>query len=132
MEKIFKITDETVIFRFAIRRFDLPTPGRGESEDKLISKEDYQTSKTTSRSEKSVAILEALGGSSNIDTLDACMSRLRVSVHDIDEVDQLKIKELGASGIFVSGNNLQAIFGTISDQLKSQIENIMQNELKNK
>ena len=60
------------------------------------------------------------------------MSRLRVSVHDIDEVDQLKIKELGASGIFVSGNNLQAIFGTISDQLKSQIENIMQNELKNK
>ena len=45
---------------------------------------------------------------------------------------QLKIKELGASGIFVSGNNLQAIFGTISDQLKSQIENIMQNELKNK
>lgn len=120
------------IFRFAIRRFDLPTPGRGESEDKLISKEDYQTSKTTSRSEKSVAILEALGGSSNIDTLDACMSRLRVSVHDIDEVDQLKIKELGASGIFVSGNNLQAIFGTISDQLKSQIENIMQNELKNK
>lgn len=120
------------IFRFAIRRFDLPTPGRGESEDKLIPKEDYQTSKTTSRSEKSVAILEALGGSSNIDTLDACMSRLRVSVHDIDEVDQLKIKELGASGIFVSGNNLQAIFGTISDQLKSQIENIMQNELKNK
>ena len=120
------------IFRFAIRRFNLPTPGRGESEDKLVSKADYQASKSVSRDEKAAAILSALGGSGNIDTLDACMSRLRVSVHDIDEVDQLKIKELGASGIFVSGNNLQAIFGTTSDQLKSQIEEIIRESEKNK
>ncbi|MDE5977115.1 MAG: glucose-specific PTS transporter subunit IIBC [Turicibacter sp.] len=120
------------IFRFAIRRFNLPTPGRGESQDKLISKADYQAHKSSSVNQKPMEILKALGGASNIDTLDACMSRLRVSVRDIDEVDQYKIKELGASGIFVSGDNLQAIFGTISDQLKSQIEEIIQNEEKNK
>lgn len=116
------------LFRFAIRRFDLPTPGRGESEDKLISKSDYQASKATTPSEKPVAILKALGGASNIDSLDACMSRLRVSVHDIDEVDQVQIKALGAAGIFVSGNNLQAIFGTTSDQLKTQIQEIINSE----
>ena len=43
---------------------------------------------------------------------------------------ELSIKELGASGIFVSGNNLQAIFGTTSDQLKSQIEEIIREEEK--
>ena len=56
------------------------------------------------------------------------MSRLRVSVHDIDEVDQVQIKALGAAGIFVSGNNLQAIFGTTSDQLKTQIQEIINSE----
>ena len=45
------------IFRFAIRRFNLPTPGRGESEDKLVSKVDYQASKSVSRDEKAAAIL---------------------------------------------------------------------------
>ncbi|CUN13845.1 MULTISPECIES: glucose-specific PTS transporter subunit IIBC [Turicibacter] len=116
------------LFRFAIRRFNLPTPGRGEAEDKLMSKADYQAAKGTNSSEKAAAILEALGGASNIETLDACMSRLRVSVHDIDEVDETKIKALGATGMFVSGNNLQAIFGTTSDQLKTQIEAIMAKE----
>ena len=85
-----------------------------------MSKADYQAAKGTNSSEKAAAILEALGGASNIETLDACMSRLRVSVHDIDEVDETKIKALGATGMFVSGNNLQAIFGTTSDQLKTR------------
>ncbi len=114
------------VFRFAIRKFDLPTPGRGEAEDKLMSKADYQASKN--HEEKPMAILEALGGTANIDTLDACMSRLRVSVHDIDEVDQNRIKALGAAGMFVSGNNLQAIFGTTSDQLKTKIQRIIDSE----
>ena len=114
------------IFRFAIRRFDLPTPGRGESEDKLMSKADYQASKSSDG--KPAAILQALGGSENIDTLDACMSRLRVSVHDIDKVEQASIKGLGATGMFISGNNIQAIFGTTSDQLKTKIQQIIDNE----
>ncbi|MGL4336540.1 MAG: glucose-specific PTS transporter subunit IIBC [Turicibacter sp.] len=116
------------IFRFAIRRFDLPTLGRGEAEDKLVSKADYQAAKMEGKDEKPRAILKALGGARNIDTLDACMSRLRVSVRDIDEVDQEAIKALGASGIFVSGDNLQAIFGTTSDQLKTKIQDIMDSE----
>ena len=64
----------------------------------------------------------AFGGRSNITDLDACITRLRVGVKDINKADQNKLKALGAAGVLLVGNNMQAIFGTRSDNLKTDME----------
>ncbi len=105
-------------FRFAIRKFNLKTPGR----------EDVQVDSTTSTGQVGdlpYNVLQAMGGKANISHLDACITRLRVSVNDIKEVDKERLKKLGASGVLEVGNNIQAIFGPKSDTLKSQIKDII-------
>ncbi|MDQ0243928.1 PTS system D-glucosamine-specific IIC component [Bacillus fengqiuensis] len=106
-------------FRFAIRKFDLKTPGR---EDKT---EDAQEG-TVEAGELPSNVLAALGGQENISHLDACITRLRVSVNDAKNVDKERLKKLGASGVLEVGNNIQAIFGPKSDTLKGQIKDIME------
>ncbi|MGP4080605.1 glucose-specific PTS transporter subunit IIBC [Pseudalkalibacillus sp. R45] len=106
-------------FRFAIRKFNLMTPGREDVED-----EDEDTTQS-STSELPYNILEGLGGQENISHLDACITRLRVSVNDVKKVDKARLKKLGASGVLEVGNNIQAIFGPKSDSIKSQMQDIM-------
>ncbi|MEB1807708.1 MAG: glucose-specific PTS transporter subunit IIBC [Bacillaceae bacterium] len=106
-------------FRFAIRKWNLRTPGREPEE---------QVSETPSKGNKSELaknVLHALGGKNNITALDACITRLRVSVKDRAEVDSSQLKKLGASGVLEMGNNIQAIFGTQSDALKGQIKDLI-------
>ncbi len=105
-------------FRFAIRKWNLKTPGR---------EDDTNTESNNHASEGSLAakILEALGGKENLANLDACITRLRVSVNSIDKVNKEELKALGASGVMVVGNNVQAIFGPKSDQLKEQIKDVI-------
>jgi PTS system D-glucosamine-specific IIC component len=103
-------------FRFAISKFNLMTPGREESSAELSD---------LNVSQKAQEILAALGGRVNISTLDACITRLRVSVNDVDSIKKDVLKSLGASGVVVIGKNVQAIFGTSSDVLKSEIEQII-------
>ncbi|WHX80216.1 glucose-specific PTS transporter subunit IIBC [Priestia flexa] len=105
-------------FRFAIRKFNLKTPGREK-------KSDDADSDKVEAGELPRNILEALGGQPNITHLDACITRLRVSVDDVKNVDKERLKKLGASGVLEVGNNIQAIFGPKSDTLKSQIKDIM-------
>ncbi|WP_054955525.1 glucose-specific PTS transporter subunit IIBC [Paenibacillus dakarensis] len=108
-------------FRFVIRKFNLKTPGR---EDSVATEEN--TEKTgRSKDELPYNILTALGGQSNIAHLDACITRLRVEVKDKANVDKNRLKQLGASGVLEVGNNIQAIFGTRSDTIKSQMQDIM-------
>ena len=64
----------------------------------------------------------AFGGKSNIQGLDACITRLRVEVADIGKANPEKLKALGAAGVVTVGNNLQAIFGPKSDNLKTDME----------
>ncbi|MFC3884326.1 glucose-specific PTS transporter subunit IIBC [Bacillus songklensis] len=106
-------------FRFAIRKFDLKTPGR---EDKTEEAE----AGAVEAGELPRNVLEALGGQTNISNLDACITRLRVSVNDVKNVDKERLKKLGASGVLEVGNNIQAIFGPKSDTLKGQIKDIME------
>lgn len=106
-------------FRFAIRKFNLKTPGR---EDKT---EDDQTG-AVEAGELPSSVLAALGGQENISHLDACITRLRVSVNDAKNVDKERLKKLGASGVLEVGNSIQAIFGPKSDTLKGQIKDIME------
>ncbi|WP_373898649.1 glucose-specific PTS transporter subunit IIBC [Haloimpatiens sp. FM7315] len=109
-------------FRFAIRKFNLKTPGREEEgkEKVIVNVKGF---------ELATAVLAALGGKSNIKNLDACITRLRVSVNDIKKVDKNQLKSLGAAGVMEVGNNIQAIFGPKSDQLKSQIKNIIDGKI---
>jgi len=105
-------------FRFAIRTWDLRTPGRE------VEEEGSAISSATGYS-LATGVLDALGGKENIGNLDACITRLRVSVKKIETVDKNQLKQLGAAGIMTVGDNLQIIFGPKSDQLKSQIKDII-------
>ncbi|MCK1994983.1 PTS transporter subunit EIIC [Peribacillus muralis] len=108
-------------FRFAIRKFNLKTPGREVEED-----EDTESTGTASTAGSLPGdILDAMGGKENISHLDACITRLRVSVNDIGSVDKNRLKKLGAAGVLEVGNNIQAIFGPRSETIKGQMKDIM-------
>jgi PTS system D-glucosamine-specific IIC component len=106
-------------FRFIIVKFNVMTPGREEDEESnQVTREPV--------SELPYNILEAVGGKQNIAHLDACITRLRVSVNDIKRVDKNELKRLGAAGLLEVGNNIQAIFGPRSETIKSQMKDIME------
>lgn len=108
-------------FRFLITHFNIPTPGReGDDEEiKIVTKDSlYETSNE---------VLKALGGKENIEDLDACITRLRVSVKDMSKVDTDRIKALGATGVLVVQGGIQAIFGAMADPIKQKINDIIEN-----
>ncbi|WP_223068563.1 glucose-specific PTS transporter subunit IIBC [Paenibacillus caui] len=107
-------------FRFVIRKFNLKTPGREDAPAQTD-----EASGSVSTDDLPHNILAALGGKENIAHLDACITRLRVEVKDKGRVNKDRLKNLGASGVLEVGNNVQAIFGTRSDTIKSQIADIM-------
>jgi len=102
------------LFRFVIKALDLKTPGREDEEAEETVK--------LNNEEMSAALVAAFGGKANIENLDACITRLRISVKNIDQVNQDELKKIGAAGVVVSGNGVQAIFGTKSDNLKTDME----------
>ncbi|WP_413692998.1 PTS glucose transporter subunit IIBC [Psychromonas sp. KJ10-2] len=102
------------LFRVVIKALNLKTPGRED--------EEQEASAVLNNEEMSSALVAAFGGKENIANLDACITRLRISVEDIKLVDQASLKKLGAAGVVVSGNGVQAIFGTRSDNLKTDME----------
>ncbi len=105
-------------FYFGIGIFDLKTPGREE--------DDTNAEQFGSRAEKAQAVLAALGGADNIKHLDACITRLRLTVNDHNKVNQPRLKEIGATGsVHAGGGNFQVVFGTESDLLKEEIKKMM-------
>lgn len=110
-----------VTFYFGIGIFNLKTPGREEE-----TENGGEAPLFTNKSEKAVAVLAALGGAENIKHLDACITRLRLTVVNIDKVNTAKLKEIGATGsMHAGGGNLQVVFGTESDMLKEEIKKVM-------
>jgi PTS system glucose-specific IIC component len=105
------------LFRVAIQRFDFKTPGR-EIEDAS----EAVAAATTGAGGLAGELVAAFGGRGNIQSLDACITRLRVPVANPDRADAGRLKTLGATGVVRVGNNLQAIFGTRSENLKSDME----------
>lgn len=108
------------VFRFLITKFNYKTPGR---EDKQVE------ASTATASELPFEVLDAMGGQENIKHLDACITRLRVEVKEKSKVDVGGLKALGASGVLEVGNNMQAIFGPKSDQIKHDMAMIMKGEI---
>lgn len=108
------------LFDFAIRKFNLKTPGREDKEQEV---------RDSSVAKLPFDVLDAMGGKDNIKHLDACITRLRVEVNDKAKVDVPGLKALGASGVLEVGNNMQAIFGPKSDQIKHDMAKIMNGEI---
>ncbi|SJN58699.1 PTS system glucose-specific EIICB component [Vibrio ruber DSM 16370] len=95
------------IFYFAIRWFDIPTPGREKDEATVrpsAASEDIQT--------LADEYIQALGGRDNLKQIDACITRLRLSVNNMAQIDEVKIKALGASGVVkLNRTDLQVVLG---------------------
>lgn len=105
-----------VVFRFFITAFDMKTPGR---ENESAAADGAAEPTGGGMAEKLVA---AFGGADNIENLDACITRLRLAVKDASKVSDDALKQLGASGVMRIGNNVQAVFGTASENLKTDME----------
>ena len=109
-----------VVFRFAIVKFDLKTPGREdddeEAEKKVVLSNDNFT-------EVAAIILEGVGGKENVASIDNCITRLRLEVKDNTLVNEKKIKSAGVSGVIRPGKtSVQVVVGTkvqfVADEFK--------------
>ena len=97
-----------VVFRIAITKFDLKTPGREDDdldeENITLANDDFTA--------MAAVILEGLGGSANVKSIDNCITRLRLEINDDNKIDEAKIKSSGAAGIIRPGKgNIQVIIG---------------------
>lgn len=121
------------IFKFIIEKFDLPTPGRDDSEEevKLYTKADYQAKKGEKSEDEphdpvSLLILKGLGGIKNIEDIDCCATRLRITVVDEAKVTDTFLKQSGSKGIIRKGNGIQVIYGPQVPVIKSNFEEFVQ------
>ena len=114
------------IANFMIQKFNYATPGRnGNYETAEVSEESSSEVKVAEGSQ-AVNIINLLGGRANIVDVDACMTRLRVTVKDADKVgDAEQWKAEGAMGLVMKGQGVQAIYGPKADVLKSDIQDIL-------
>ncbi|QCI18327.1 PTS glucose transporter subunit IIBC [Buchnera aphidicola (Aphis nasturtii)] len=107
-----------IIFYFLIITFNLKTPGR-----------EYHSNNTVIKNNIEIApyIINALGGKENIKNLDACITRLRITVLESSKVNTVALKDLGAAGVVVSGSGIQAVFGTRSENIKTAMDEYIKN-----
>jgi len=113
-----------VVFLTIIKKYNLPTPGREEDSDEEAV--ELTGSNQSDLSTRAQGIMEALGGKNNIMSLDACITRLRVTVKDGASIDQKQLKKLGATGVMkMSDTNYQVVVGTIADPLATHINRAM-------
>ncbi|MCK2183712.1 N-acetylglucosamine-specific PTS transporter subunit IIBC [Halomonas getboli] len=104
-----------MVFRWAIVRFDLPTPGR-EPEVEAAK------AAPTAAGERGPAFVAALGGASNLQSVGACTTRLRLVLADAEAIDEASLKGLGARGVLkLGGGGLQVILGPIADGVADEI-----------
>lgn len=111
-----------VLFRWAIRRFRIPTPGREEGSvlEDWVGNIPYSAP----------LILEALGGKENIVQVEVCITRLRLTVHNDRLIDTGAMKALGSAGLInLGGGNLQVVFGTYSELIREEIAKLMERDL---
>lgn len=117
-----------VIFRFAIGRWNMATPGRepeGDTAAEHAEHAEQAGGAATTDTERAHQLIAAFGGRDNLSSVDACITRLRIEVADTAVVDKARLRSLGAAGVIEVGNNVQAIFGTQADALKTDINAVL-------
>jgi PTS system N-acetylglucosamine-specific IIC component len=137
------------LFRFAINRWNMRTPGR-EDDAEFEAEQDANLTDVHSPATggtggagtavltapaarvsapatgtKAEQLIAAFGGRENLVNVDACITRLRMEVADKGKVDQARLKALGAAGVIEVGNNVQAVFGTQAEALKNEINDAL-------
>jgi N-acetylglucosamine PTS system EIICBA or EIICB component len=134
------------VFSFFITRFDLGTPGRGEASTGLAAdwilpesqrgprpskkKAAADTSASTEATEDRDDVLArevvaALGGKANIQSVEGCITRLRLFINDPAQIDEAQLKSLGASGVIKRGKIVQVVMGTQSDRIAMRMNRIV-------
>ena len=115
------------IANFMIKKFNLATAGRNGNYDAKGSDETSSDEpKVANASTQVIQIINLLGGRNNIADVDACMTRLRITVHNPELVgDEASWKQAGAMGFIVKGSGIQAIYGPKADVLKSDIQDVL-------
>ncbi|MEO2238876.1 glucose PTS transporter subunit IIA [Dorea sp. YH-dor226] len=122
------------LFGFLIRKMDLKTPGRDDSEEvKLYRRSDVEARKKgesagsgSSVDELSQSICRGLGGKKNISDVDCCATRLRCTVYKAELVNDALLKATGASGVVHKGNGVQIIYGPRVTVIKSNLEDYLE------
>lgn len=122
------------VFYFMIKKFNFKTPGReaDNEETKLYTRQDLNVRKKGA-SEKnesgfdtvSAMIVKGLGGKANISDVDCCATRLRITVHNHELVDDSVLKESGASGVIHKGNGVQVVYGPQVSVINSKLEDFL-------
>lgn len=112
---------------FMIKKFNFATPGRNGNYDDMDDDAAVSTTgATVSANSQIVQIINLLGGRDNIEDVDACMTRLRVTVKDVTRVgDEETWKKAGAMGLIIKGSGVQAVYGPKADILKSDIQDLL-------
>ena len=115
------------IANFMIQKFNYATPGRnGNYEQAEGDSEASETSGKVAAASQAVNVINLLGGRANIVDVDACMTRLRVTVKDETKVGtEEQWKAEGAMGLVMKGQGVQAIYGPKADVLKSDIQDLL-------
>lgn len=110
---------------FLIKKFNFATPGRNGNYD-LDTTDNAEKPTAVQGNDQAFAIINLLGGKPNIVDVDACMTRLRVTVKDNTKVGkEEQWKVVGAMGLIVKDNGVQAVYGPKADVLKSDIQDIL-------
>lgn len=112
------------VFKWVIIRKNVQTPGRQSSDDVEYTSEELEYKGNKSYDVSS--IVEALGGKNNIESLDNCVTRLRLVLSDAQIVDDDKLKQLGALGVVhLDEKNIQVIIGTKVSGVKAEMDNFL-------
>jgi PTS system N-acetylglucosamine-specific IIC component len=103
------------IFRWFIKRFNVPTPGRADSDP-------VAQAVSAGSDEEATALISALGGAANLVEIDACTTRLRLRIADQNRVDEVALKSLGAAGVLrPTEDTLQVVMGLRADEIASNM-----------
>lgn len=119
------------LFKFVIEKWNLKTPGREDNaaDIKLYTKEDFQKKKKKGdhvEDSVSAAILKGLGGLKNVEDVECCATRLRLTLNDSEKIDENLLRQTGAKGVIVKGNGAQVIYGPQVSVIKSNLEEYIQ------
>ena len=114
------------IANFMIQKFNYATPGRNGNYETAEGSEEASSEVKVAAGSQAVNIINLLGGRANIVDVDACMTRLRVTVKDAEKVGtEEQWKAEGAMGLVMKGQGVQAIYGPKADVLKSDIQDLL-------